>query len=312
MKQLSVIIVNWNTREHLARCLRSLEEYTPTLRLSDPSTGSGGAGEVWVVDNASSDGSCTMVRDRFPWVHLIENTENLGFARANNQALRQVRGCYVTLLNSDTEIHPAAFETMMNFMAEHPGAGGCGPRLLNGDGSLQPSCHPLLTPEREFWRLMFLDKLWRCATYPQSSWDAHRPRRVEVIKGACFMLRREALKEVGFLDDRYFMYTEEMDLCYRLLQANWELWWVPEAVVTHYGEASTRQIAEGMYVQLYRSKAQFHRKFGGERRAARFKGLLWLAYAPRWFVLALTTLIKPDLVDRARTYRRLLSELRTF
>ena len=143
-----------------------------------------------------------------------------------------------------------------------PWGAGCGPRLLNGDGSLQPSCHPMLTPGREFWRLVFLDRLWHRATYPQAQWGLQQPHRVEVIKGACFLLRREAVDQVGLLDDQYFMYTEEMDLCYRLLQAGWELWWVPQAVVTHFGEASSRQVAQDMYVQLYRSKVQFHRKLG--------------------------------------------------
>jgi hypothetical protein len=116
---------------------------------------------------------------------------------------------------------------------------------------------------------------------------------------------------VGLLDDRYFMYTEEMDLCYRLLAAGWELWWVPQAEVVHYGEASSRQAAEEMYLQLYRSKAQFHRKFGGARRVTHFKRLLALAYGPRWVTLKLASFFKPGLVSRARTYRRLLSELRT-
>jgi GT2 family glycosyltransferase len=132
---------------------------------------------------------------------------------------------------------------------------------------------------------------------------------VEVIKGACLLLRSSALEEVGLLDERYFVYTEEMDLCYRLLAAGWQLWWVPQAAVRHHGEASSRQMAEDMYVQLYRSKVQFHRKFGGARRADRFKRLLRLAYGPRYLVAALGALLSPSLSTRARTLRRLLAEL---
>jgi N-acetylglucosaminyl-diphospho-decaprenol L-rhamnosyltransferase len=249
------------------------------------------------------------VRERFSAVHLIENVENVGFAQANNQAIRLSRGSYVLLLNSDTEACPGALQTMVQFMERHPQAGGCGPRLLNADGSLQNSCHPMLTPEREFWRLIFFDRLWRRATYAQERWDWESPRAVEVIKGACFLLRRAALEKVGLLDERYFMYTEEMDLCYRLLQAGWQLWWVPQAVVKHYGEASSRQVAEAMYVQLYRSKVQFHRKFGGLRRANRFKRLIRVAYAPRLVVAALGAPFSPALAARAGTYRRLLAEL---
>lgn len=300
----SIIIVNWNTRELLAHCLQSLRRSARTAR---PATC-----EIVVVDNASSDGSAQMVPDEFPEVRLIANPHNVGFAQANNQAIRESRGRYVTLLNSDTEVRPGALEAMLEFLEGHPVAAGCGPRLLNGDGSLQPSCHPMLTPGREFWRLMFLDRIWRRATYAQHRWDQTTPRRVEVIKGACLMLRREALEQVGLLDERYFMYTEEMDLCYRLLQAGWELWWVPQAAVTHYGEASTRQIADDMYVQLYHSKAQFHRKFGGEREAGRFRRLLWLAYVPRWAAASWGSVLVPELAGRARTYRRLLRELSAF
>lgn len=262
-----------------------------------------------MVDNASTDGSAAMVREHFPWVQLIENGENVGFAWANNQAIRQSRSRYVLLLNSDTEVYPGALEIQVQFMEQHPQAGGCGPRLLNADGSLQTSCHPMLTPEREFWRLTFLDRLWRRATYAQERWDRESPRMVEVIKGACLMLRREALEQVGLLDEGYFMYTEEMDLCYRLLEAGWQLWWVPGAAVRHYGEASSKKMAEAMYVQLYRSKVQFHLKFGGPSRAARFKRLLRLAYGPRLAVTALGAPFSPKLAARARTYRRLLAEL---
>lgn len=300
---LSIIIVNWNTKNLLGRCLRSLEEHEGTCRR--PSV------EVFVVDNASTDGSAVMVRAEYPRVRLIVNAENVGFARANNQGIEQSEGRYVVLLNSDTEVHPGALEAMVAFMDEHPEAAGCGPRLLNGDGSLQASCHPMLTPGREFWRLMFLDRIWRRATYAQQRWDLKIPRRVEVIKGACLMLRREVLDEVGLLDEQYFMYTEEMDLCYRMLQAGWGLWWVPAAVVKHYGEASTRQIAEEMYVQLYRSKVQFHRKFGGEREAMYFRSLLWLAYVPRWVVASLGRSLMPSLAGRARTYFSLLRALGT-
>lgn len=301
---LSVIIVSWNTRELLAGCLRSVTECVGTFKRL--------YAETFVVDNASSDGSAAMVREQFPRVRLIVSEENVGFARANNRAIRQSQGRYVVLLNSDTEVHPGAFEMMVEFLEGHPTAAGCGPRLLNGDGSLQPSCYPVLTPGREFWRLMFLDGVWRRATYAQQRWDQEAPRRVEVIKGACMLLRREAVAQVGLLDEQYFFYTEEMDLCCRLLRAGWELWWVPRAVVTHYGEASSKQVAEAMYVQLYRSKAQFHRKFGGERRVARFRRLLRLAYAPRWAVTALGSIAAPSLADRARIYRLLLHEVAKF
>jgi GT2 family glycosyltransferase len=296
---LSVIIVSWNTRELLSGCLRSVHE-----------AAGGPTSEVFVVDNASTDGSVKMIRQHFPWVRLIANSENVGFAPATNQAIRQSLGRYILLLNSDAEVHSGALETMVQFMEEHPHAGGCGPLLLNADGSFQTSCYPMLTPEREFWRLVFLERLWRRATYGQECWDRETPRAVDAIKGACFLLRSAALAEVGLLDEQYFMYTEEFDLCYRLLQAGWQLWWVPRAIVTHHGEASAKQMAEQMYVQLHRSKVQFYRKFGGSHRANRFKGELWLAYVPRLAFATLTGSFSPSLRTRAQVFRHLLSEVR--
>ena len=167
----------------------------------------------------------------------------------------------------------------------------------------------MLTPGREFWRLSFLDRLWPRATYRMSRWDQRRPRRVEVIKGACLLLRRAALDEVGLLDDRYFMYTEEVDICYRLARAGWTLWYVPAAMATHHGEASSRQVARAMYVQLYRSKVQFYRKVGGEREARRFKRLLRLAYEPRRVVMTMAAYFHPSWRLRAQLCRHLLAEL---
>ncbi len=309
---LSIIIVNWNTRGMLAGCLESV--FGPSgLGIEQESEKYMGqqalTAEVIVVDNASSDGSAEMVAKHFPQVHLLRNQENLGFAAGNNQAIRQSTGRYLLLLNSDTELYPGALQGLVSFMDENPKAGGCGPLLLNDDDSLQPSCHPMLTPEREFWRLMFLDRLWRRATYNQESWPKSAPRPVEVIKGACFLLRKAALDQVGLLDDGYFMYTEEMDLCYRLLEAGWHLWWAPQAVVKHYGEASSKQMAETMYVQLYRSKVQFHRKFGGSRRANWFKSLLRLAYWSRLIISSLSAPFSSAPDTQRRTFRRLLAEL---
>lgn len=299
MMDVSIVIVSWNTRHQLACCLDSIRSNPPP-----------GTYEVWVVDNASSDGSPSMLRERYPWVRLVESGENKGFAAGNNQALYRAAGRYALLLNSDTELRPGACAALLAFMQGRPEAGAAGARLLNTDGSLQPSCYPMLSPGREFWRLMFLDPLWRRSTYPMQRWDATAPRRVDAIKGACLMLRRQALEEVGLFDERYFMYTEEFDLCYRLAMAGWERWWVPQAEVVHHEAQSTRQAAESMYVQLYRSKVQFWCKFAGERQAGRFKRLLAVAYWPRFAVTAIGGRVSPGLAVRSRTYRRLLAELR--
>ncbi len=295
---LSIVIVNWNTCELLAQCLQSVYQTTTNLNA-----------ELLVVDNASNDGSSVMVSTRYPRVQLLQNAENVGFARANNQGIRSSIGRYVLLLNSDTEIRPGALETMIAFMDQHPDAAAAGARLLNADGSLQPSCHPILTAGREFWRLFFLEPLHRRATYDMAHWDPQIPRQVETIKGACLLLRRAALGQVGLLDEQYFMYTEEMDLCLRLLRAGWKLYWIPQAQVVHYGEASSRQVAEAMYIQLYRSKVQFQRKFWGKRQAQYFKTLMFLAYLPRAALVSFGSLVNPALSARGHAYRRLLREL---
>ena len=301
---LSIVIVNWNTRELLADCLSSV--ISGQLPLTDHCQLTT---ETFVIDNASTDGSAAMVRERFPWARLIENAENVGFARANNQGIALAAGRYVLLLNPDTVVHPGALAALVAFMDAHSAVGACGARLLNADGSLQPACSPMLTPGREFWRLLFLDRLWPRATYPITRWNTIKPRRVEVIKGACLLLRRKALDQVGVLDESYFMYTEEVDLCYRLAQAGWELWYVPAAAITHFGEASSRQIKEAMYLQLFRSKIQFYRKFGGEQQAQRFKRLLRLAYGSRIAATLVTGLFSPHLAERGKTFRSLLAQL---
>ncbi|MDW8319305.1 MAG: glycosyltransferase family 2 protein [Anaerolineae bacterium] len=318
---LSIIVVNWNTRDLLAGCLESVIGAQLSATGDQPSAGDNRSPftvhrslttEVIVIDNASTDGSAAMVRERFPWARLMQNGENVGFARANNQGIAAASGRYVALLNPDTVVHPGALEALVAFMDEHPAAAACGPRLLNADGTLQHACHPMLTPGRELWRLLFLERLWPCATYPMERWDTTTPRPVEVIKGACLVLRRAALDQVGLLDERYFVYTEEVDLCYRLARAGWSLWYVPAAVVTHFGGGSSRQAEEAMYLQLYRSKVQFYRKFGGEARAREAKAFLALAYAPRWLVAAPVGLFSAAMRRQAQVFQRLLMALPEF
>jgi GT2 family glycosyltransferase len=314
MIDLSILIVNWNTCELVAQCLRSLRD---TADRMDEHPRMGGLlaygpyqAEVIVVDNASADNSASNLRENFPWMRLIENARNVGFAPANNQAFQHSAGRYVLLLNSDTIVHAGALEALLEFMDKHPRCGAGGAKLLNADGSLQPSCHPMLTPWREFWRLSFLDRIWRRATYDMQRWNDSGPRPVEAIKGACLIVRRDALAAgEPLLDERYFMYTEEVDLCYRLAQAGWALYWIPLAHVTHLGEASSRQAYNAMYVQLYRSKVQFYRKFGGEPRARLFKRLVITAYLPRLVAARIASAVKPALAARTATVNQLLAEL---
>jgi GT2 family glycosyltransferase len=263
-----------------------------------------------VVDNASADGSAQIVRERFPRVRLIENVENAGFARANNQAIEVSRGEQILLLNSDTMVLPGALETLTQFMMTHPKAGAAGARLLNPDGSLQASCAPFPTLSREAWRLFYGDRLKPRAGYPMEEWNMASPRPVDVLLGACLLVRRTALDQVGLLDANYFMYSEEVDLCLRIKEAGWSIYWVPEARVVHYGGQSSNQMAERMFLQLYRSKVLYFRKHAGRLPTAAYKGLLATAALTRIVWAFLTRSRAPDRSQTlASNYRRLLSEV---
>lgn len=295
---LSILIVNWNTRKLLARCLDSLDQHPPDVPF-----------EVIVVDNASSDGSAAMVRKSGRPVRLVENRENVGFAAANNQAIGLSRGRYLLLLNPDTEVKPQALAGMVGYLEAYGDVGGVGPRLLNPDGTHQISCFPAPTLAREFWRLFHLDALHPLGTYPQRMWRSGEPLDVEVIQGACLMLRRAALEEVGLLDERYYIYSEEVDLCLRLRRAGWRLVWLPGAQVVHYGGQSTRQASVPMFLHLYRSKVLYFRKHRGRLAAGVYKAILFLAALPRLLFGPLTRVAPARGVEGRPSLERLYLRL---
>ncbi|MFQ5577512.1 MAG: glycosyltransferase family 2 protein [Anaerolineae bacterium] len=300
--ELSIVIINWNTQELLARCLDSVYANPPAIPF-----------EVLVVDNASTDGSATMVQRRFPQVRLMVNDDNVGFAQANNQAIRHSKGDYVLLLNSDTKVKPHALNRLLDFLKAHPQAGAVGARILNPDGSLQTSCYPRPTLAREFWRLFHLDTFYPYGSYAMANWDAGASRTVDALLGACILLRRTALEQVGALDEDYFMYSEEVDLCYRLQKGGWSLYWVPEAEIIHYGGQSTKQVAAEMFMQLYRSKLLFFRKHYGRPAAQLYKLIIGAAALARLFLIPLAWLERPPQRNEhlllATLYRRLLAAL---
>lgn len=302
---LSILIVNWNTPDDLAACLRTVSAEMASLPA--------GSVETFVVDNASSDHSVALVREQFPWAYLIENEENVGFARANNQAARLASGRYVLLLNSDTELYSDALRKLIAFMDAHPEAGAVGARLLNTDGTLQISSHPAPTLFRELWYLCHLDALVPQAIYPMEQWPVDRPRQVEIIKGACLMLRHDTLEEVGLLDPDYFMYSEEVDLCKRVLQAGWQLHWEPRAVVVHHGGRSTQQVAFTMFMHLYRGKILYFRKRHGRAAATVYKLILGFASLLRIVTAPVVAVFVPEKRayhrELARRYAKLLVTL---
>jgi len=299
---LSIVIVNWNTRELLFKCLESVYEFAPTCTF-----------EVLLVDNASSDGSAALVSNLFPQVRLFANQENCGFARGNNQAIREARGEYVLLLNPDTEVKENALDELVNYMIAHPWVGGAGSLLLNPDGTLQASCHPEPTLSREFWRLTHLDIIQEYGDYDMSDWNWETPRKVDVVQGASLILRGATLEEIGLLDEDYFIYTEEVDLCYRMRKAGWGIYWVPTSRVIHYGGQSTKQMAQKMFLKLYESRLMYFRKNHGAFKAFLYKLVLMLAALIRIIGDPIARIRKPEQTEKFRTlahyYRDLLLEL---
>lgn len=263
---LSIVIVSWNTREMLADCLGSVFGNLGALEC-----------EVFVVDNASEDGSPEMVARDFPQARLIRNTANLGFAAANNQAMELMCGEYVLLLNSDTIVHGDVLEQSRSYLEAHPRVGVMGCRVHNTDGSLQITCSrfpsllnlALLTSG--LWKLgwpAFLDR------YQMTRWDRTDARPVEVVSGCYMYLRKAAMDQVGLLDESFFFFGEETDWCRRFADAGWELHFAPVGVITHHGGGSVRRLSYRRDVMLTEGMIRLHRKHGGIAGAAACWALL--------------------------------------
>jgi len=274
---LSIVIVSYNTAKLLRACLQSVyPNLHPHYRL-----------EIIVVDNASSDDSVAVVRREFPQVQLIVNSQNHGFATANNQALKVAKGNFIVLLNPDTQVVGDALWQMMNFLEAETNAAAVGPALLYPDGSFQESAFHFPSLSQIF--LEFFPLNWRLQ---RSRWNGRYPRHlyegdysppfeIDFPLGSCLMLPRDLLERVGLLDENFFMYMEEIDWCYRLktlemppgyLSPNvqfrpgrrkshhWQVYCLPQAKIIHHSGASSRQFRDEMFYQLYRSRAYFYRK----------------------------------------------------
>jgi len=258
---LSIIIVNWNTRDLLTPCLQSVYDTTSNLDF-----------EVVVVDNASTDGSQAMVRQQFPHIHLIANRENVGFARANNQAMRVSKGRYALLFNSDALLLANAVQVMISLAEANPQAGIIGAQLLNPDGSFQASHTPFPNLWQEFLILSGAGRMLYGHWYPsRGPQEDQGPQMVDYVEGACMLVRREAFEDVGGLDEGYFMYAEEVDWCYAMREKGWQVWYQPAAKVIHLGGGSSRGRRTQREADLYRSRVQFFRKRYGARAARLLK-----------------------------------------
>lgn len=281
---VSIIIVNWNTREITRQCLRSIYEQTAGITF-----------EVVVVDNASEDGSVEMICSDFPQAILIKNTVNKGFAAANNQGMAVTKGRYTLLLNSDTLVLDNAIAKSIAFADQHPEAAVVGCRVLNLDKTLQPTCFmfPSLLN-------MVLSSIYLYKLYPRSRffgrekmtwWDRSDIREVDVVTGCFMLVRKEAIDQVGMMDEDFFMYGEETDWCYRFRQAGWQRLYAPVAQIIHLGGQSSAKVRGEMLVQLRVSIIKFMKKHYGYLSSI-FSGLLTVLFfafrLPIWIFVAVS------------------------
>ncbi len=270
---LSIVIISWNVRELLRRCLDSIQE---SLR---GEKGKGLLVETIVFDNGSADGSADMVREDFPWVHLMESEVNLGFTKGNNLAIGQSEGRYILLLNPDTEVVGDALGTMMAYMESHPRVGALGPQLMNPDGTTQSSRRRFPTTATAFLESTVLQPWFQGSGILKRYYLLDRPddetQPVDWVVGAALLIRREALHQVGPLDEEFFMYSEELEWCYRLKAQGWEVVYLPTAQVVHQEGRSSEQVLAARHIHFQRSKVLFFKKYYG-----------WRGEVLRWFILS--------------------------
>ncbi|MEM8532555.1 MAG: glycosyltransferase family 2 protein [Chloroflexota bacterium] len=273
MSSLAIVIVNYNTRELLRDCLTSIFAVTTRHRV-----------DVWVVDNASSDGSVAMVQRTFPMVHLIANTHNGGYAYANNLALREILALpkldperqemasdiaylpdYVMLLNSDTVVPDQTLDGLIRYIEAYPDVGAVGPKLLLADGTLDLACRRAFpTPTTFIYHAIGLSRLFprspRFARYNMTYLDPDIEVDVDALVGACMLLRSSVIQEVGLLDEEFFMYGEDLDWSYRIKQYGWRIKYTPHVIVHHYKRASSSQRPFASIRHFYHAMRVFHRK----------------------------------------------------
>ncbi len=284
---ISIIIVNWNTRELLLQCLESIPQGFTRATY-----------EVLLVDNASIDGSVEAVRSRFPGVVLLANVKNAGFAAANNQAAQRALGRYLFFLNPDTIVLPGSIEALLGYADQHSETGILGPKILNPDGSRQLSCwreYPgvknALVDAFYLWKLPWL---WFSQASVYTDGELSETREVAHLLGACLFIRRETWEQIGPFDEQFFIFLEETDLCFLAKQNHWKVEYFPGSEIIHYGRQSVIQRPSANYPHLYRSYCHFWRKHHPEKQGKLMAIKLIIALASLirvtlWFLRSLSS-----------------------
>ncbi len=300
MLDLTVVVVNWNVRDLLRRCLHSVLAHA--IRL-----------EIIVVDNASSDGSAAMVRAEFPSVRLIANEENRGFTAATNQGLALAQGRYLLLLNPDTEVVGDALATMVHYMDAHPEVGALGPQLRYPDGSRQPSRRRFPTFATALVESTVIQEWWRDNRFLRRYYMADTPddaiQAVDWVVGACLLVRREVYDQVGGLDEGFFMYSEELDWCRRIKEAGWQVVYLPTATIIHHEGRSSEQVVPARHIHFQSSKVRYFRKHHGALQAGLLRRFLLATYLYQLVREGAKWLVghkRPLRAERVRAYRQVL------
>lgn len=262
---LSIIIVSYNTRKLLADCLTSVFTQTKDSNY-----------EVIVVDNASTDGTIEAVEKRHEDIKILRNKKNLGFAKANNQGIRRAKGKYILLLNSDTKLVGNSLKKLVDFAKGKEKLGVVGPKLLNPDGTPQPSVAPFFTFPRVLVWLMTRDKF--VYSSPSNSCQA------DWVMGAALMVKKDVIKKVGLLDEKFFMYMEEVDWCYRIKKAGFEIWFYPEAKIYHLVRGSSPEGKQRAILGIYRGLIYFYQKHFGRQQLAVLKSILLAKAVVAWLI----------------------------
>ncbi len=284
--KLSVIIVNYNVEYFLEQCLNSVIKAIENVDA-----------EIFVVDNISVDGSVAMVKSKFPSVILIENKENVGFSRANNQALRIAKGEYVLLLNPDTVVEEDTFTKVCDFMDAHPEAGGLGVKMIDGKGNFLPeSKRGLPTPSVAFYKIFGLSALFpkskTFGKYHLGYLSKEETHEIEILSGAFMLMRKSTLDKVGLLDEDFFMYGEDIDLSYRIIKGGFKNFYYPKTSIIHYKGESTKKSSVNYVFVFYNAMIIFAKKHFSEKNAKTFSFLINLAIYLRASVAIINRFVK--------------------
>jgi GT2 family glycosyltransferase len=253
-KKLSIVVVNYNVKNLLKKCVESIFKYEKDTEF-----------EVIVVDNNSKDYSQEMIKKDFPRLKLIENKRNLGFSRACNQGIKQSQGKYILLLNPDTELTPGGFKKMIDFMDSKPKVGICGPKMMDHEGNLQFSCRSFpsyltaISSSQSILNRVFPDN-FLSQKYLLKEQDHSQMSEVDWVSGSCLLAKREMFEKIGLLDERFYMYVEDVDLCYRAKKSGFSVFYFPQVVVIHHIGKSTQKRKFAMLLEHHRSMYYFYRK----------------------------------------------------